>query len=172
MHTSHSMYCHCSMHPLPFAPLLPTCGLLHPCCFMHITHLLPFFLSYILRYVCIHFFSLVLIANAFTHSLVPAPCSTAPLCYYWAFISLQCVALSSFSSLMLLMLSIISSTPSSLPLYTSSPILILLSPPSSSSLHLILFFTLSIFPFSFLTFSFSSLFHHTYLAPLTFGLLL
>ena len=79
MHTSHSIYCHCSMHPLPFAPLLPTCGLLHPCCFMHITHLLPFFLSYILRYVCTHFFSLVLIANAFTHSLVPAPCSTAPL---------------------------------------------------------------------------------------------
>ena len=79
MHTSHSMYRHCSMHPLPFAPLLPTCGLLHPCCFMHITHLLPFFLSHILRSVCTHFFSLVLITNAFTHSLVPAPCSTAPL---------------------------------------------------------------------------------------------
>ena len=88
MHTSHSMYCHCSMHPLPFAPLLPTCGLLHPCCFMHITHLLPIFLSYILRSVCTHFFSLVLIINAFTHTLVPAPCSTPPppQCYYWAFI--------------------------------------------------------------------------------------
>ena len=58
---------------LPFAPLL------HFCCFMHITHLLLIFLSYILRSVCTHFLSLVLIINAFTHSLVPAPCSTAPL---------------------------------------------------------------------------------------------
>ena len=151
MHTSHSMYCYCSMHPLPFAPLLPTCGLLHLCCFMHIIHLLPFFLSYILRSVCTHFFSLVLIINAFTHSLVPAPCSTAPLVLLLGIHFPQCVAPSSFSSLMSLMLSILSSTPSSLPLYTSSPILILLSPPSSSSLHLILFFTLSsFFPFPFL----------------------
>ena len=62
MHTSHSRYCHCSMHPLPFAPLLPTCGLLHPCCLCILHTYCLFFFSYILRSVCTHFFSLVLIS--------------------------------------------------------------------------------------------------------------
>ena len=173
VHTSHSTYYHCSMHPLPFAPLLPTCGLLHLCCFMHITHLLLIFLSYILRSVCIHFFSLVLIINAFYSLFSPCSMLHCPLVLLLG-IHFPPMCCSFFiSSLMSLMLSILSSTPSSLPLYTSSALLILLSPPSSSSLHLILFFTLSsFFPFSFLTFSFSPLFHHTYLAPFTLGLLL
>ena len=68
---AHCILCH--LHPC--CSLVACCTLvalctLHTCCH---------FLSYILRSVCTHFFPLVLVINAFTHSLVPAPCSTAPL---------------------------------------------------------------------------------------------
>ena len=116
-------------------------------------------------------FSLSLI-NAFTHSSVSAPCSTAPpLHFSWAFISLQCVTHSSFSSLRSLMLAMLSLTPSSLPLYTLSSS----SYPCHHHPHYISSYyspSLHFFLFSFLTLSFSPLFYHTYLAPLTFGPLL